>query len=147
MLSYATILIASLIMAVAVLFLRKVISGSSKAVRSSKSRVTVTNALNSLDRSASAKRWNMGETIPAMPVDSSGSGNQVPGQPAPRQGARVRHCSMSDVNAAEPVGNTRNTGWLHREERRGSGGKVYKVKRRSARKPAKSQGLNTPWGW
>ena len=147
MLIYATILIASLILAVVALVLYKVISGSSKAVNRSKGRIAATNAFNSQDRSGGVTRWNEGKTVPAVPQSSSGLDYQVPGQLA-RQGAGVGHSGSHDVSTAEPVDHhNKNTGWLGREDRRAPGGKVYKVKRTSARKPAGSQSMNEPWGW
>ena len=167
MLTYATILIACLILAVIVLFLYTVISDSSRSVYSSKDRIAiidrhpeenkvkakhgaVTNALNSNDRRDGAPQWSMAKSTPAMPADNSSRGNQVPGQLA-HHGAGVAnasHCSLYNVNAAEPESkHTRNTGWLSREERREPGGKVYKVKRKSKPRSTGSQGLNQPWGW
>jgi len=168
MLTYATILIASLILAVVALFLYNVISDSSRSVYSSKDRIAiidrhpveqkgkashsaVTNTLNSVDRSGGVTRRNTANTVPAMPVDSSERGKQVPGQPAHRGAgvAHASHCSLYDVSAAKPEGkHNQNTGWPHREERREPGGKVYKVKRTSARKPpAGPKSINAPWGW
>lgn len=167
MLTYATILIASLILALVVLFLYNVISDSSRSVYSSKDRIAVidrhpeekkgkarhsavTNAMNSVDRRDGAKQWSMAKSTPAMSAGNSGRGNQMPGQLAHHGAgvANVSHCSLYNVNAAEPESkHTRNTGWLSREERREPGGKVYKVKRKSKPRSTGSQGLNQPWGW
>ena len=115
------------------------------------SHSAVTNTLNSVDRSGGVTRRNTANTVPAMPVDSSERGKQVPGQPAHRGAgvAHASHCSLYDVSAAKPEGkHNQNTGWPHREERREPGGKVYKVKRTSARKPpAGPKSINAPWGW
>jgi hypothetical protein len=161
MLTYATILIASLILAVVALFLFKVISDSSRSVYSSKDRIAiidrhpdekkgkarhsaVTNALGSIDERDGVTQWNMAKSTPAM------AGNQIPGQLA-QNGAGVAdasHCSLYDVSAAEPASKrTRNTGWISREERREPGGTVYKVKRNSVPKSTDSQLTNKPWGW
>jgi hypothetical protein len=167
MLTYATILIACLILAVVGLFLYNVISDSSRSVYSSKDRIAiidrhpeenkvkakhgaVTNALNSIDKRDGVPQWSMAESTPAMPAGNSGRGNQVPGQLAHHGAgvADVSHCSLYNVNAAEPESkNTRNAGWLSREDRREPGGKVYKVKRHSAPRSTDSQGINQPWGW
>ena len=149
MLTYATILIASLILAVVALFLYKVISDPSRSVYSSKDRIAiidrhpdekkgkarhsaVTTASSSIDRRDGVTKWDMAKGTPAMPAGNSGRGNQMPGQTAPHGAgvADASHCSLYDVSAAEPEGkHARNTGWLSREERREPGGKVYKVKR------------------
>lgn len=144
MLTYATILIASLVLAVVAIFLYKAISGASRAVSRSKGRIAATN---SLDRKGGVTRWSEGKNVPAMPVSSSGLSYQLPGQLA-RQGAGVSQPSLYDVSTAEPVGkHNQNTGWPHREDKRGPGGTVYKVKRSSARKPSGSQSKNSHWGW
>ena len=167
MLTYATILIASMILAVVILFLYNVIMDSSRSVYSSKDRIAiidrhpeenkgkakhgaVTNALNSNDRRDGVTQWSMAKSTPAMPAGDSGMGNQLPGQRAHHGAgaANVSHCSLYNVNAAEPESkHTRNAGWLSREERREPGGKVYKVKRNSTPRSKDSQGINQPWGW
>ena len=162
MLTYATILIASLILAVVVLFLYNVISDSSRSVYSSKDRIAVidrhpeekkgktrhsavTNAMNSVDRRDGAKQWSMAKSTPAVPAGNSGRGNQVPGQLAHHAAgvANVSHCSLYNVNAAEPESkHTRNAGRLSREGKRGPSGNIYKVKRNSAPSSTNSQGIN-----
>lgn len=170
MLTYATILIASLVLAVVALFLYKVISDSSRSVYSSKDRIAiidrhpeekkgkakhgaVTNTLSSIDNRSGVKQWNKAKGTPAMPAGNLGGGwnGSGPGQLA-HHGAGVAgtsHCSLyDDVSAAEPeVKQTRNTGRISREEKSEPGGKVYKVKRRPVPKSTDSQLTNQPWGW
>jgi len=167
MLTYATIFIASLILAVVALFLYKVISDSSRSVYSSKDRIAiisrdpdenkgkarhsaVTNALDSIEGRDGAMQWSMAKGTPAMSAGSSGRSNQTSGQLAHHAAgvADASHCSLYDVGTAEPTREqTRNTGWLSREERSEPGGRVYKVKRNFTPKPADSQDTNKPWGW
>ena len=173
MLTYATILIASLIVAVVALFLYKVISDSSRSVYSSKNGIAitdrspvgqknkarhsaVTDALNSLDDRSLVTPGSMAKTIPAMPSSDSsgpvwqGGGNQASGQLAHHGagGADASHCSLYDVSVAEPkLKRNRNTGWPYREEKAESSGRVYKVKRKSAAQTASPQTINKPWGW
>lgn len=161
-----------MIIAVVALFLYTVISDSSRSVYSSKNPIAIINrnpaekkdkarpsattgALNSPDRNSGVTPRNLAQTVPAKPVESvewgwKGSTDQGGEQHAhPETGAaKVRHCSLYDVNASEPrVKQNQNANWPYREEKREPGGKVYKVKRASARKPVGSQGMNTPWGW
>lgn len=149
MLFYATILIASMITAVVVLFLYEVISNSSRSVYRSKDRIAtisrvprkkkskarnsaVASTFSSIDRGGSVAQWGTEKSTPAMPVGNSGLSYQVPGQLATHGAgaANVNHYGY----AGEPQSNhTRNAGWLSREEKCGPGGdKVYKVKRNSA---------------
>ncbi|MDH4018764.1 MAG: hypothetical protein OEU84_04115 [Xanthomonadales bacterium] len=166
MLTYATILIVSLIVAVVALFLYKVISDSSRSVYSSKDRIAiidrhpqdkkaearhsaVSNAMDSIDRKGGAA-WNMTKSTPAMAVGSSPRDELAPGQFA-HQGAGVAessHCSLYDVSPAKPEGNnSRQPNWIQREEKSEPGGKVYKVKRRSTAGSTDPQSGNKPWGW
>ena len=167
MLTYATILVASLILAVVALFLYKFISDSSRSVYSSKDRIAiidrhpeakedkakhsaVTNALSSSDKRGGVTPWNRAKSTPAMPVGNSGR-SKVSGQVTPHAAgvADSSHCSLYDVSAAaEPEGkHTRNTGWVSREEKREPGGKVYKVKRKPVPRSTDAQLTNKPWGW
>lgn len=172
MLSYATIFIVSLIVAVIAIFLYKVISDSSRSVYSSKDRIAIINrnpanqkhkvkhnavsdALSSLDRRGHVTQRDLARTVPAMPVDSTnstwkGSGNQVHEQNSDYGigAAGASHCSLYDVRTSQPeVRQNRGAGWPHREEKLDASGKTYKVKRKPAAATTGSQAINKPWGW
>ena len=110
MLSYATIFIACLIVAVVALVLYKVISDSSRSVYSSKDRIAIINrnpasqkdrvkhnadtkSKRSIDRRYRFKQLYMTRTVPAMPVNTTnsackGSRNNVQDQD---EGYRIVH--------------------------------------------------------
>ena len=168
MLTYATIFIASIIVAVLALVLYRVVAHSSKSVLSSKepislvsstpghqkgqSRGNVTGIPASLSPTGRTVPANFARPTPAMPSGNAdwgwqGNDNRVREQHTPHSAgaAGSKHCSLYDVDPA--VAAKRDVTWPHREEKTETAGKAYKVTRkvRSGRPPTDESGK--PWGW
>lgn len=173
MLTYATILIASLIVALVVLFFYKIVSDSSRSIFRSKQPIALTEstANHPIDKTAHNTVTSasvppggkarvtpppkINQIYPAMPTETidwgwQGSGNKLREQ-NPQHGAsagNVAHCSLYDVSTAEPtVNSNQQTGWPHREDKIESGGKAYKVTRKVVSKHANPETTGKPWGW
>jgi hypothetical protein len=164
MLTYATIFIASVIVASIAIFLYKVISNSSRSVYSSKEHLAILDVKPNYQKDKvtagglpdfpyggnHATPRHMAKTHPALPTEQvdwgwKGSGKQTHQQPGHAKGS---HCSLYDLKPESP-GTNRNqkAGWPYREEKSVGAGKVYKVTRKVARKDSEPHGSNKPWGW
>jgi len=173
MLTYATILIASLIVALVVLFFYKIVSDSSRSIYRSKQPIALTDSTpnhpnnktaHNTVGSASAPQGGkvrvttppkINQIYPAMPTETvdwgwQGSGNQLREQ-GPQHGAssaNASHCSLYDVSTAEPtVNSNQQSGWPHREDKIEPGGKAYKVTRKVVTKHPNLETAGKPWGW
>ena len=155
MLSYATIFIASTIVAVIGLFLYRVISDTSKSVLSSKGPVNIitgtqtqhkdgavgsmSNAAFPSGHTSHATPRNMAKTFPATPIDD---------HPDWSVREKSSHCSLYDVNPTEqPIQKKRNAGWPQRVDKKEAGGSAYKVTRKLATDTANTDDKGKPWGW
>jgi len=166
MLTYATIFIASIILAVVAIAFYRVIANSSKSVLSSKGPVsiisstpnprkgpthgTVTSATPALKNHVAPV--NVARVTPAMPTGHidwgwKDSGNQVREQ-HPHHSANAvgrKHCSLYDVDPTAPA--KRDVTWPHREEKHEAGGKAYKVTRKVRSERPNLDDSGKPWGW
>ena len=164
MLTYATILVASAIVALVARFIYKAISDSSRSAYSSKERMTIIGAPPELTKGKARKAVagrpahsgresrvtprNLAQTHPAMPTENidwgwqgSGSANKV-SEPA------TSHCSLYDASAEESSPKSyENSGWLHREDKLEAGGRSYKVTRKTTPKRTKLETESKPRGW
>ena len=168
MLTYATIFIASVILASIAIFLYKVISNSSRSVYSSKEHLAIFDVKPNYQKDKMtaggipdypygenhATPRHMAKTHPALPTEQvdwgwKGSGKQAHQQPGHAKGsASSSHCSLYDLKPESPgVNRNQKVGWPYREEKSLGAGKVYKVTRKVARQDAESDGLHKPWGW
>ncbi len=154
MLSYATIFIASIILAVVCLVLYRVIAGTSESVL--KSRVPFNIAHNpsyekqGVFASINDQAFPTGHTSHSTPNHVDG---QIPTLPIEDNNdwsvrEKSSHCSLYDVNPVEaPVQRKRNVGWPHREDTQEASGSAYKVSRKLATDTTNSEDEGKPWGW
>ena len=163
MLTYVTIFVASVVVALVARFIYKAITESSGSVYSSKERVaiiagskgdkgktarkTVTGAQAASGRESRVTPMNLAKTHPAMPTEHvdwgwQGNADQV-SEPA------SSHCSLYDASSdAEPTTKAfKNSGWPRREEKLEAGGRSYKVTRKAPRKHTNLETEGKPWGW
>lgn len=155
MLSYATIFIGSVILAVVALVLYRVISGTSRSVLSTKTPINASNANPEFAKSGAfgsirdtafpsghtshASPKNTGKTFTAMPVEDNADWSVR---------EKSSHCSLYDVDAVEAlVQNKRNRGWPQREDRQEAGGNAYKVTRKASTDTTSAEDSGKPWGW
>lgn len=151
MLTYATIFIASVFVAVVAIVFHRVITSSSKSILSSKGPVSIISSTPNPQESkagetaastpvhpggynrAAAAVW-AGKS-PAAPTESvdwgwkdSGKQDQVKKTPQhTTESPNTGHCSLYDVDPTAPA--ERDMVWPHREEKQEAGGAAYKVKR------------------
>lgn len=149
MLTYATIFIVSIVVAVVALVFYRFVSESSKSVLSSKGPISlvtpspqndqshraVTGTPASLSPTGRAVPANVARPAPAIPTRTvdwgwEENGNQVREQhPHHSKGAvGSKHCSLYDVDPTAPP--KRDVTWPHREEKLETGGTAYKVTRK-----------------
>jgi hypothetical protein len=169
MLTYATIFIASVIVASIAIFLYKVISNSSRSVYSSRERPIIydVNPNYQKDKVTAggipdypygenhATPRHMAKTHPALPTETmdwawKGNGKQSHQQPGhAKSSTNSSHCSLYELKPENPgIERKQRTGWPYREEKSLGAGKVYKVTRRAARQDSKQpDDLQKPWGW
>jgi hypothetical protein len=155
MLTYATIFIASIVVAVVSLLLYRVIAGTSESVLNSKVPINVAdNTLpyesNGVFATINDQAFPTGHTSHSTPNHVDG---QVPAMPIEDNNdwsvrEKSSHCSLYDVNPVEaPVEKKRNVGWPHREDRQEASGSAYKVSRKLATHTANPEDNGKPWGW
>lgn len=169
MLTYTTLFIVCMVVAVVALVIYRVVT-SSRSILSSKEPVSM------ISSTASAKRNLDVQPVGAAPAYSGpnrraapasyagltpatptggesvewgwkGNGNQVREQHPHHSTAdpNARHCSLYDVNPAAPVKKTHS--WPHREDKFETGGTAYKVTRRVSKKAPVEEDSGKPWGW
>jgi hypothetical protein len=168
MLVYATIFIASIIVAAVIIFLYKVISSSSRSVYSSKEHISlpevqpnyqkdkavINRTPDFLHKGTHASPRHMAKTHPAMPTETYNWGWNTSGNQSRQKADQAAtagnssHCSLYDMKTESPgMARDRKSGWPYREEKTEPAGKVYKVKRRTAPRSGDSEELEKPWGW
>ena len=168
MLTYTTIFIASLILAVVGLVLYRVITASSESVLNSKGPVSlISSTTNSPigespyvvadapafpDKSSRIASANVAGPSPVMPAGDVDWGWQTEGNQIREQnphhgtgGDKTGHCSLYDVNAA--AASSQRAARPHREEKLETGGKAYKVTREATPQTSSGEGSDKPWGW
>lgn len=166
MLTYATIFIVCIFVAVIALVIYRAITESSRSVYSSKVPISIMPATpqaqkyavpaapNPSDQSGFESSVNASSNIGAAPNPNVNWGRQASrgqvreqGSNHAKSGDNSKHCSLYDVDPTAPSAN-RNSGWLHREEKRELGDTTaYKVTRK---RPASNDGsgdASKPWGW
>lgn len=166
MLTYTTIFIASLIVAVVGLVLYRVIMASSESVLNSKGPVSLTSSTTSPptggsdyvvanapafpDKSSHLASANVSGPSPTgnADLDLQTDWNQVREQhPHHSTGAAGNeHCSLFDVDPTAPPAK-RDVTWPHREEKHETGGSAYRVTRKAAPQAASPEDSGKPWGW
>ena len=167
MLTYITLFVVCVILAVVTRFVFKAISESSHSMSTSKAQIeiihstpankqakaarnTATGTATHSGRTSKVTAQNRARKSPTESIDwgFQGSGVQVrEPQHATSVGASS-HCSLYDASIAEPKENhNQNVGWPYREEMPASGGKSYKIKRKEAPKTPEPETVGKPWGW
>lgn len=164
MLTYATIFIASVIVASIAIFFYKTISNSSRSAYSSKERLAILDVKPNYQKDKvtaggipdypygdnHATPRHMAKTHPALPTEKVDWGWNESGKQAghARGSANSSHCSLYDLKPeSSRVNRNQKVGWPYREEKSEVAGKVYKVTRKVARQDSKPDGLHKPWGW
>lgn len=155
MLSYATIFIASIMVAVVSLVLYRVIAGASSSVLNSKVPIKLAKNTRQYDSSGAFASINdqafpTGHTSHSTPNHVDGLVPSMPIEDNNDWSVREKssHCSLYDVNPVEaPVQRKRNVGWPQREDRQEASGSAYKVSRKSAANTTNSEDKGKPWGW
>lgn len=150
MLTYTTIFVASLIVALFIRYIYNSISESARSVSKSRARkhsasyvptrhknkVSRKDSLSPAFRSSQVTAWNNAKAAPAAPIHQAnwhwkGNNDQVRSQ-NPGHGTGVfrnDHSSVPKTSAAKPAVKTE---WPHRQEKVESAGTAYKVTRRVA---------------
>ena len=167
MLTYITLFVVCVILAVVIRFVFKAVSESSHSLSTSKTQIeiihstpankkakavrhTATGTATRSGQTSQVTTQNRARRSPTEKVDWGwqGSGVQVrEPQHATSVGASS-HCSLYDASIAEPKENhNQNVGWPYREEMPSSGGKSYKIKRKEAPKTPEPETVGKPWGW
>lgn len=168
MLTYTTMFLASLVLALVALVFYRVTIQSSKSILSTKGPVsiistpkpgkgkapfTTTGTPAVAGQNSNVTPARMAKTHPAKPTEKfdwgwKTEGDQVRG-PHPHQvtgGVNNGHCSL--YNDDDPVApHKRSAGRLHREEMREAIGNTYKVTRRVTAGNSSSDDSGKPWGW
>lgn len=164
MLIYATIFIASIIVAAVIIFLYKTVSNSSRSVYSSrehlaildvqpkyqKDRVTVNGMPDFPRNETHATPRHNAKTHPAKPTETVDWGWKDSSKQSQQATATANssHCSLYDMKPEGRIADRNGTnGWLRREERSEAAGKVYKVKRQAFSRSPGSGDTGKPWGW
>jgi len=168
MLTYTTIFIASMVLAVIALVFYRVVMQSSKSILSAKGPVSInstpgsqkstapftttgTSALTSQKSHLTPARE--AATHPAMPSEKIDWGWKTGGTHVREQrqlhatgGGNTGHCSLyNDLNPA--ASSNQRAGRLHREDKREAYGKAYKVTRRVSTQSSNLDESGQPWGW
>ena len=168
MLTYTTIFIASIILALIAIVFYRVVMGSGKSVLSSKGPLSIistpspekgkapfttmgTPAIAGQNSSVSPER--MAKTHPAMPTEHMDWGWKTGGSHVREHSPHYAtdagnngHCSL--YNDPEPVAPaSRSAGRLHREEGHEAVGNVYKVTRKVNPQDSNPDDSGKPWGW
>lgn len=165
MLTYATIFIASVIVAVVAIVFYRVVSSSSKSILNSKVPVSIVSG----SQKSKTHATITGETVPAggyNRVASEGLARVTPAVPTENVdwgwqekrgqvreqgphhaagGTTTRHCSLYDVDPTAPAKPFKPR--LHREDKIEAGGKAYKVTRKTDPRHSSAEDSDKPWGW
>ena len=168
MLTYTTIFIASIVLALIALVFYRVVMQSSKSILSSKGPVSI-NSIPSPQKGpapftttgtpalAGQKSHDTpaheAATHPAMPTEKIDWGWKTGGnhvrEHTPHHatgGVNTGHCSL--YNDVDPVAApNQSAGRLHREEKREAYGKAYKVTRKVGSQDSNLDESGQPWGW
>lgn len=168
MLTYTTIFIASVVLALVALVFYRVALQSSKSILSSKGPVsfistpdsqkgtapfTTTGTPALAGQKSDVTPGQIAKTHPAKPTEKVDWGWQTDGNKArechPHHTTGVSntgHCSL--YNDADPLApSNRSVGRLHRVEKRETYGKAYKVTRKVGSQDSNLDGSGQPWGW
>jgi hypothetical protein len=168
MLTYTTLFIVCMVVAVVALVLYRVVT-SSRSILSSKEPVSM------ISSSPGAKKHHGVDPVPATPAYSGPNRRAAPASfagltpAAPTGGESVewgwkdnrnqvreqhphhssepdaRHCSLYDVDPTAPA--KKNHSWPHREDKFETGGTAYKVTRRVSKRAPVDEESGKPWGW
>ncbi len=118
--TYSTLFLGSLIVAMLVMFLYRLISHASKsASRARKSQ----NQANRIQTEQKAHAWRSA----VSDVASNGSAQTFPAMPAD--------------------GHSQNDVWPYRENKQSAVGSAYKIRRRTAENKTAANYARKPWGW
>lgn len=165
MLTYATIFIASVIVAVVAIVFYRVVSSSSNSILNSKAPLSIVTGsqesktqANITGEPVSAGGYNrvategLARVTPAVPTENIDWGWQQKGGQVREQGSHQskggdasKHCSLYDVDptaSAKPFKPR-----LHREDKVEAGGKAYKVTRKTDTRHSSDEDSDKPWGW
>lgn len=165
MLTYATIFIASVIIAVVAIVFYRVVSSSSNSVLNSKAPVSIVTGSHKskthatvTGESVNAGGYNrvategLARVTPAVPTENTDWGWQEKGGQVQEQGSHhlaredaTEHCSLYDVDPTAPPQVLKPR--LHREDKLEAGGKAYKVTRKTDSRNAPTEDSGKPWGW
>lgn len=168
MLTYTTIFIASIVLALIALVFYRLALQSGKSILSSKEPVSIISTPNPHNGTAPfttagtpalagqkshVTPGHIARTHPAKPTDKVDSGWQTDGNQVREQhphhatgGGKTGHCSL--YNDADPVAPpNRSAGGLHREEKCEAYGKAYKVARKVDSQDSSHDDSGQPWGW
>lgn len=116
-LTYSTLFLASLIVAMLALFFYRLISHASRSASRARKRQ---NQANNLQTGQKTHAWR-------------------------RAVSHVTTRDLHQTSPAMPIGrHSQNDVWPYRERQRSSVGNAYKIKRKAANK---QPGTKTPWGW
>ena len=119
-LTYSTLILASLIVAMLALFFYRLISHASKSASKARKKQDRTNHIQA-DKKVHAWRGAV----------SHGSTN-----------------GLAQTSPAMPVGgHSQNNVWPFRESKQSAVGSAYKIRRRTAEKKATANYARKPWGW
>lgn len=165
MLTYATIFIASVIIAVVAIVFYRVVSSSSKSILNSKVPVSIVTGSQESKTHATitgeqvpAGGYNrvasegLARVTPAVPTENTDWGWQDKGGQVREQGPHhstggdaTEHCSLYDVDPTAQPKTFKPR--LHREDKLEAGGKAYKVTRKTDPRDSSSEDSGKPWGW
>ena len=158
MLTYTTLFVVCVILALVVRFLYKAISESSGSVSTSKegialsasptggqkdkaARNAVTGTASRSGQTSQVTTQNRAKKPPAEQLDWGwqGSGVQVREPQHATSVGTSSHCSLYEASSAEPKDNPKqHVGWPYREEKLASGVRTYTVTRKVAKKTPKA---------
>ena len=169
MLTYTTLFIVCIIVAVVALVLYRVVS-SSRSILSSKEPVSF------ISSASNPKKSKGFEPVPATPGYSGPNKRAAPASyagltpaaPTPNDNANwgwaeggnqvreqhphhspsdpnAKHCSLYDVDPVAPP--KRDVSWPHREDKLETGGTAYKVTRKVSKRAPDEEDSGKPWGW
>ncbi len=161
MLTYTTIFIASIVLALIALVFYKVIVQSGKSIYSSKEPFSIISIPNPekgkaaafAGQNSSVSPERMAKTHPAKPTErvdwgwETGANHVREHRPHHTTGGgNTGHCSLyNDADSVAPP--KQSAGRLHREERREAVGNVYKVTRKVNPLDLNPDDSGKPWGW
>ena len=157
MLTYITIFVACVILAFVIRFIFKAVADSSSSLTTSKDGIALVASTPGNKKHRTARKTTTGASLARTSTakagkqvdwDWQGDGKRVRKPQAAASAGAGNHCSLYDVDAAEPpVNHSRDTGWPYREEKRTPRGKTYKVSRKATPKTTKPVTVAKPWGW